>query len=124
MSTESRTETHSTDSLSEQASRHTLALNPLVSLRAQDLLDSAGVLFKAMINEPKVAAAEWLSFLGEMSAIVSGKSDRTPQPGDKRFTDPTWTNSALHNRLLKAYLAWGAAVEHFVEQTSLSEVDC
>ena len=70
MSTENRTEAPSTDSLSEQASRHTLALNPLVSLRAQDLLDSAGVLFKAMINEPRVAVAEWLSFLGEMSAIV------------------------------------------------------
>ncbi|MGO9948539.1 MAG: alpha/beta fold hydrolase [Steroidobacteraceae bacterium] len=123
MSTENRTETPSTDSLSEEASRHTLALNPLVSLRAQDLLDSAGVLFRAMINQPKVAVAEWLSFLGELSAIVSGKSDRTPQPGDKRFTDPTWTTSALHSRLLKAYLAWGAAVEHFVEQTSLSEAD-
>ena len=123
MSAENRTEAPSTDSLSEQASRHTLALNPLVSLRAQDLLDSAGVLFKAMINEPRVAVAEWLSFLGEMSAIVGGKSDRAPQPGDKRFTDPTWTNSALHSSLLKAYLAWGAAVEHFVEQTSLSEAD-
>ena len=76
-----------------------------------------------MINEPRVAVAEWLSFLGEMSAIVGGKSDRAPQPGDKRFTDPTWTNSALHSSLLKAYLAWGAAVEHFVEQTSLSEAD-
>jgi len=123
MSAENRTEMQPTESLSEQASRHTLALNPLVSLRAQDLLDSAGVLFRAMINEPKVAVAEWLSFVGELSAIVGGKSDRAPQPGDKRFTDPTWTNSALHSGLLKAYLAWGAAVEHFVEQTSLSDVD-
>jgi polyhydroxyalkanoate synthase len=76
-----------------------------------------------MLNEPKVAVAQWLSFLGELSEIVTGNSARVPQPGDKRFTDPTWTNSALHSRLLKAYLAWGAAVENFVAQTSLSEVD-
>ena len=37
--------------------------------------------------------------------------------------DPTWTNSMLHNRLLKAYLAWGAAVENFVTHSSLSAVD-
>jgi polyhydroxyalkanoate synthase len=123
MSAEHQTETTSADGLSDQASRHTLALNPLVGLRAQDFLDSAGTLFKAMLHEPRVAVTAWLSFLGELGEIVSGKSDRAPQPGDKRFTDPTWTNSALHSRLLKAYLAWAAAVDNFVAQTSLSEVD-
>ena len=123
MSTENQADAQSAESLFDQASRYTLALNPLVGLRGKDLLDSAGILFKAMLNEPKVAVAQWLSFLGELSEIVNGKSDRAPQPGDKRFADPTWTNSALHSRLLKAYLAWGAAVENFVAQTSLSEVD-
>jgi polyhydroxyalkanoate synthase subunit PhaC len=123
MSTENQADTQSEESLSDQASRYTLALNPLVGLRGKDLLDSAGILFKAMLNEPKVAVAQWLSFLGELSEIIGGKSNRAPQQADKRFTDPTWTNSALHSRLLKAYLAWSAAVENFVSQTSLSEVD-
>ena len=51
--TSSRTPT--ADSLSEQASRNTLALNPLVGLRGKDLFDSAGILVKAMVNEPRVA---------------------------------------------------------------------
>jgi polyhydroxyalkanoate synthase subunit PhaC len=123
MSTENKADTQSTESLSDEASRNTLALNPLVGLRGQDLLDSAGILFNAMLNEPKVAVAQWLSFLGELSEIVGGKSNRAPQPSDKRFTDPTWTNSALHSRLLQTYLAWSAAVENFVSQTSLNEVD-
>jgi polyhydroxyalkanoate synthase subunit PhaC len=123
MNMENQAETQSAESLSDQASRHTLALNPLVGLRGSDLLDSAGILFKAMLNEPKIAVAQWLSFLGELSEVAGGKSNRVPQPGDKRFTDPTWMNSALHSRVLKAYLAWGAAVENFVAQTSLSEVD-
>ena len=59
------------DSLSEEAARNTLALNPLVGLRGKDLVDSAGILLKAMVNEPIVAAEQWLGFLAN-----SGKSAR------------------------------------------------
>ena len=123
MSMEHQADAESAERLSDQASQHTLALNPLVGLRGKDLFDSARVVFNAMLNEPRVAAAQWLAFLSELAEIVRGKSERAPPPGDKRFADPTWTNSALHSRLLKAYLAWGAAVENFVAQTSLNEVD-
>ena len=123
MSAEHQPDTQTMDNLSDQASRHTLALNPFVGVRGKDLFDSAGILVKAMVNEPRAAFAQWLSFLGELTDIVSGKSERVPQPGDKRFGDPTWTNSTLHSRLLKAYLAWGAAVENFVTHSSLSAVD-
>jgi len=98
-----------TPELSEAASRNTLALNPLVGIQGQDLLDSAGILFKAVMNEPKVATEQWLSFVGELGAIVAGKSERAPKAGDKRFSDPTWKESSLHISLLKAYLAWGEA---------------
>ena len=81
--TEGRIEVPSSDGISEQASRNTLALNPLVGITGQDLADSAGVLFKAIVNEPKVAAEQWLSLLGELGSIVAGKSERAPQAGDR-----------------------------------------
>ena len=115
--------TLSADGISEEASRNTLALNPLVGIRGQDLVDSAGILFKAMINEPKVATEQWLSFLGELGEIVSGKSERGPKSGDRRFSDPTWKDGWLHSGLLKAYLAWGDAVSGLVDKTSLSDID-
>jgi polyhydroxyalkanoate synthase subunit PhaC len=123
MSAEHQADTPAPDNLSDQAARHTLALNPLVGLRGKDLFDSAAILVKAMVNEPRMAMAQWLSFLGELSDIVGSKSERAPVLGDRRFADPTWTNSTLHSRLLKAYLAWGAAVENFVAQSGLSAVD-
>src|SRR6478672_4785243 len=123
MSTENRIELPSSDGISEQASRNTLALNPLVGITGQDLVDSAGVLFKAMVNEPKAAAEQWLSLLGELGAIAGGKSERAPKAGDKRFSDPAWKESGLHSGLLKAYLAWGEAISGFVDKTNLSEVD-
>src|SRR5258708_11694672 len=76
-----------------------------------------------MVNEPKVAAEQWLSLLGELGAIAGGKSERAPKTGDKRFSDPTWKESGLHSGLLKAYLAWGEAVSRLVDKTSLSDVD-
>jgi len=117
------TGTPSADGISEEASRNTLALNPLVGISSQDLIDSAGVLFKAVVNEPKVAAEQWLSFVGELAAIVGGNSDRAPKAGDRRFSDATWKESGPHSGLLKAYLAWGDAVNGLVDKTSLSKID-
>jgi polyhydroxyalkanoate synthase subunit PhaC len=70
-----------------------------------------------------VAAEQWLSFLGELGSIISGRSERTPQPGDRRFSDSAWKDSPWHGGLLKTYLAWGEAVSGLVDKTSLSDVD-
>src|SRR5262249_38775783 len=123
MNAENRQQIPLNEGISEDASRSTLALNPLVGIRGQDLVDSAGVLFKAIVNEPKVATEQWLSFLGELGSILAGKSERAPQAGDRRFSDATWKESALHSGMLKAYLAWGDAVSGFVDKTSLSDID-
>ena len=120
---ENRPETPSSDSAFEQASRNTLALNPLIGVRGKDLLDSAAVLVKAMVNEPKVAVDEWGAFLRELTDIARGKSERAPQAGDKRFSDPAWKSSPLHGGLLKSYLAWSSALDGFVSQSSLSGAD-
>jgi polyhydroxyalkanoate synthase subunit PhaC len=111
------------DSLSDQAAGNTLALNPLIGLRGKDLTDSAAILMKAMVNEPIVAGGQWLSFLGELGKIGAGQSERGQQPGDKRFADATWKNSAAHRGLLQAYLAWGDALNGFIDKTSLSDLD-
>jgi polyhydroxyalkanoate synthase subunit PhaC len=107
----------------EAASRNTLALNPLVGVRGEDLVESAGILFKAITNEPRVATEQWLTFIGELGSIAAGKSERAPKAGDRRFSDTVWKDSSLHSSLLKAYLAWGEAVNGFVDKTSLSDLD-
>jgi polyhydroxyalkanoate synthase len=123
MSMEPRKTDTPASEMSETASRNTLALNPLVGIQGQDLAESAGILFKAVMNEPKVATEQWLSFIGELGSIAAGKSERAPKAGDRRFADPTWKESSLHSGLLKAYLAWGEAVNGLVDKTNLSDVD-
>jgi polyhydroxyalkanoate synthase len=123
MTADNREQVPPMEGIFDEASRNTLALNPLVGIRGQDLVDSAGTLFKAIVNEPKVAAEQWFTFLGELGSIVAGKSERAPRVGDRRFSDATWKESTLHSGMLKAYLAWGDAVSGFVDKTSLSEID-
>ena len=123
MSTEQRAGTEQPETVSDQAARNTLALNPLVGLRGRDLLDGAATVLKAITNEPTVAARQWLWFLGELGKIATGQSDRSPEAGDRRFADATWKSSKVHRSLLQAYLAWGSALDAFVDQSSLSELD-
>src|SRR4029077_5285145 len=123
MNMEDRSAASSTPEMSEAASRHSLAINPLVGIQGKDLGDSAGILFKALMREPRVATEQWLSFVGELGSIMAGKSERAPKAGDKRFSDPTWKGSSFHSGLLKAYLAWGEAVNGLVDKTSLSDID-
>jgi poly[(R)-3-hydroxyalkanoate] polymerase subunit PhaC len=111
------------DSISDQASRSTLALNPLVGFSTQDLVDSSIILLNAIAREPAVAVNQFLGFLGEMGNVVSGKSERKPEAGDKRFVDKTWKDSAVHRGLLQVYLAWGDSVNKFIDQTSLSDIN-
>src|ERR1700677_5244903 len=111
------------DLLSEEAARNTVALNPLIGLRGKELMDSAPILLKAVVNEPTIAAGQWLSFLSEMGQIGAGQSDRVQPTGDKRFADATWKNSGLHRQLLQAYLAWGDSLNGFIDKTSLGDLD-
>src|SRR5262245_120143 len=72
----------------EQAAQHTLAANPLVGVRGQDILGSARLLLGQMLSNPAVAARQYLSLLGEFGRIATGSSELAPDPKDRRFADP------------------------------------
>ena len=119
MTTLPRESPSETDSLVEEASKHTLALNPLVGLCGRDFYDAAATIFSAAISNPEVVAEQWLAFIGELGKVASGKASRTLKPGDKRFNDPAWKSSPFHKALLQTYLAWGDALNTFVEKIDL-----
>jgi polyhydroxyalkanoate synthase subunit PhaC len=114
---------HAPDGLADDASRQTLALNPLVSLRSEDFVEAAKTFVNAAISQPKIAAEQWWSFVSELARAATGESSRALEPGDKRFNDPAWKSSALHQRMLQSYLAWGNAVNEFVGKVDLSDQD-
>ena len=73
--------------LRQQAAENTLAANPLVGVRLEDILDSARLLVGQMLSSPGLAAREYLRFLGELGRIATGRSELAPDAKDKRFAD-------------------------------------
>jgi polyhydroxyalkanoate synthase len=109
--------------LREQAAQNTLAANPLVGIRPEDILDSARLLFGQMLSSPGVAAREYLHFLGELGRIATGGSELAPDAKDKRFADSAWKDSATYRALAQCYLAWGGALNRFVDEAKMEKRD-
>ena len=111
------------EQIADDAAQNTLALNPLVGVRTEDLMSAAGTVFKALAGQPQLLAQQWLSFATEFGKIVTGQSDLAADPKDRRFADPAWKSSGIHKALMQSYMAWGKAVTDLVEKTDLPEKD-
>jgi polyhydroxyalkanoate synthase len=105
--------------LQERAAENTLAANPLVGVRAADLLGASRVLLAQMARHPLVATRQYLNLLGEVGCIATGRSALAPAPGDRRFADPAWKESAVYRALAQCYLAWGGALNGFVDEVAM-----
>ncbi|MDH4607176.1 alpha/beta fold hydrolase [Pseudomonas sp. BN102] len=109
--------------LAGAAVNHTLAGNPLVSVRPADLAASAGHLFKALGKAPLKAGQHFGGYLKELRGIVGGTSSVAPNPRDKRFVDPAWQSNYLLRTLLQSYLAGQSELNRFIETSDLAPLE-
>src|SRR5262249_61067231 len=100
----------------EQAAQPTLAANPLVGVRGQDILDSARLLIGQILSNPVVATQQYLTLLAELGRIAAGASELAPDVKDRRFADPAWKESLAYRSLAQGYLAWSNALYGFLDQ--------
>ena len=107
------------DALGESASQHTLAANPLIGIRRKEVIGAATALVKELARQPRTVSREFARFLGECARILAGHSELTAVPGDRRFADPAWAESAVFRRLLQSYVALSATLDHCVEDAKL-----
>ena len=76
-----------------------------------------------MLSSPGVAAQEYLRLLGELGRIATGGSELAPDAKDKRFADSAWKDSAIYRALAQCYLAWGGALNRFVDEAKMEKRD-
>jgi polyhydroxyalkanoate synthase len=107
----------------EQAAQHTLAANPLVGVRGEDILDSARLLLGQLASHPAAAARQYLSLLAELGRIATGSSELAPDAKDRRFADPAWKESTTYRALAQGYLAWGNALNRFLDDARMDKRD-
>ena len=109
--------------LRDEAAENTLAANPLVGVRFEDLVDAARMLLGKMAGNPAIAGRLYLSFLSELGRIAIGGSELAPDAKDKRFADPAWKESAAYRALAQCYLAWAGALNRFVDEAKMERRD-
>jgi polyhydroxyalkanoate synthase len=107
----------------EQAAQHTLTANPLVGVRGQDILASAGLLLGQMLRNPAVAGHQYVAFLHELGRIATGASELAPDAKDRRFADPAWKESVVYRSLAQGYLALGNALYRFLDEAKIDKRD-
>ena len=103
----------------EQAAAHTLAANPLVGIRGEDILDSARLLTAETLNNPAAALRQYMALLADLARIATGSSELAPDPKDRRFADPAWRDNAAYRALAQGYFAWANALYGFLDDASI-----
>ena len=104
----------------EQAAANTLAANPLVGVRAEDILASVRVLVGEMVSNPPLVARQYMAWVAELGRIAAGGSTLAPDPKDRRFADPAWRENAAYRALAQSYFAWANALLHFVDEARIN----
>src|SRR6201987_1953958 len=99
----------------EQAAAHTLAANPLVGMRGEDILNSARLLLAETLHHPTAAGRQYMALLAELGRIATGSSALAPDPKDRRFADPAWRDTADYRAWAEGYFAWANAAYRFLD---------
>ncbi len=107
--------------IARDAAESTLALNPLVAPRGQDMFKAYNSMVRAAVTQPDKLARQWLRFAGEMGNIMTMRSDVEPDPKDRRFVDPDWKKNPVNRALMQSYLAWSESVTDAVNDLDMDE---
>jgi polyhydroxyalkanoate synthase len=91
-------------------------------VRGDDFVGSARMLVGQIISNRAMAVQQYLSFLGELGRIVTGRCELAPSATDKRFTDPAW-KSVAYRALAQCYLALADALNRFVDEAKMDKRD-
>src|SRR5881397_1512500 len=93
-----------------------MAVNALVSLDRTQILAAAGRLAARALMNPGLLARTSLGLGRELVEIAVGRSERSPEPGDKRFGDPAFEKHPGYRRIMQTYLAVRAVLHRLVDE--------
>ena len=112
-----------TDGLTGEASRNTLAVNPLLGLSQRDVASAAAALAKVVVTSPLQATVQYGRYLRQMAEVLRGNSDLAPDAKDRRFADPAWKANGLYRRLMQSWLLSQRELSTFIDATELDAIE-
>ncbi len=89
-----------------------------VGLDRRQVTDAVGRFASALVRRPSVVGQQALRLAAEELSIVTGTSDRAPDPKDRRFSDPAWQGRGW-KRVAQSYLAFRDVVMETIDEVGL-----
>jgi polyhydroxyalkanoate synthase len=96
-----------------------LGPNPFVGFTGQDVLRVLQEIGEHALTQPRAVMEQQAALVRELIAVLAGGSPLTPEPGDRRFQDPTWNTNPLYRASLQGYLAWRGSLQALVDTMRL-----
>ncbi len=109
-------------SLNDRAASQTVALNPLVGMSSEEVLDAARKTAGQAIRKPLSLLRAGASYSKKLTAVALGDREYKPAAKDRRFSDSAWSNSALHRGLLQSYLAFVETLDEWVDDAGFDDM--
>jgi polyhydroxyalkanoate synthase len=110
-----------TDSTFNREDPPVLGANPFVGLTGRQVVAALGRLGQPLAVEPGAAVATTLHATAELLRVTIGRSDVTPEPGDRRFADTAWKDNPVFHRLMQGYLVEREAAHRLIDEVELDD---
>lgn len=99
-----------------------VALNLALGIDRDEIIGAMQDLVDRLTANPRVLGAVWQELAIELASITMGMSSLKPQD-DPRFSDPAWQENPYYKRMGQYYMAWGKALDMWVENSELEDMN-
>jgi polyhydroxyalkanoate synthase subunit PhaC len=96
-----------------------LGPNPFVGVTGQDVFQVIRRIGEHAAVRPWAVMEQQAALVGALIGVLAGRSTLAPEPGDRRFQDPTWGTSPLYRAWMQGYLAWRQSLHGLVDTIGL-----
>ncbi len=101
----------------------TMALGPLAGLAREDFVGAIGLLLRQTAANPAKALNATKNFSEDVVKIMTGKSDLSPDPKDKRFMDLAWAFNPFFKAGAQYFLAVQKGVKSYIEDLEMDALE-
>jgi poly[(R)-3-hydroxyalkanoate] polymerase subunit PhaC len=101
----------------------TMALGPLVGLAREDFVGAIAMLLRETATDPQKTFKHAKSFSEDVVQIMTGKSELSPNPRDKRFMDPAFTFNPFYKAGMQYFLAVEKGTKTWIDDLELDALE-
>jgi polyhydroxyalkanoate synthase len=107
------------DGIAHEASGAILGANPFVGIDGREVAGAAARWLGKVSVRPVHVMGHARDAAFELGKIAAGRSQVQPERGDRRFTDPAWSEHPGYRRLMQAYLLSSGTLQKLVDDSAL-----